>query len=257
MTDTSLASSIAKDLQDAASVAVVLPPSPEPHIVGAGLSLFLALEGSGKRVDIACPTLMLVEANRFVGVQHIAPKLSGRNLVLSFDYLKDAIEKVSYNVENDKFNLVITPKPGHAPLNHEGVTYSYSGTLGDVVVLVGSSDVNVTQELLGNGETLADRKILTVSPAPNGSLCSEIARIIAILGVTPDIDTVNNLFHALLLETQQFIRASASDFETAAALVRAGATIPQPHREEQQEEDSSHDWLRPKIFSSRTMSPST
>lgn len=256
MESTSSAYAIAQELSTAAQIALIVPQNPAPHVVGAALALFLALEAAGKRVDIACPTPMLVETNHFVGVQHIAPKLSGKNLVLSFDYLKDAIEKVSYNVEDGKFNLVIAPKSGHKPLDYKSVSYAYSGTLGEVIALVGTTDTAVLRSVSGEDASLDDHKIFTITAVVGSTLSSEIARIIATIGMTPDQDTVNNLLRSLVLETQQFARASASDFETAAALVRAGATIPQfPTPQpmvtpESTSTDQTHEWLRPKIFSS-------
>lgn len=254
---------IAEQLQRTQGVLVVLPPNPTPVQVGAGLGVFLALEQGGKNVEIVCPTPMLVEANQFVGVQKVKTTLSGRNLVISFDYMKDAIEKVSYNVENGKFNLVVAPKPGHAPLSHDSVSYSYSGTSNDLVILVGTNDPSVLSMVLPSGEQNAtERNSMILASGPDRSLVTEVAYLISNLGITPDLDVVNNLFHALVQETQSFTRASALDFETAAALVRAGATpasaaiatqkpVVQSPTMTPEPSQINEEWLQqPKIFSS-------
>lgn len=262
MNHSGLSQQMVQELQSAPSVVLVLPPNPEVPHVGASLGLFLSLRQTGKNVEIACPTPMLVEANRFVGVQEIKTKLSGRNLVISFDYTKDAIEKVSYNVDTGKFNLVVSPKSGHAPLDHTSVSYSYSGAVGDIIICVGAVDEKTLKELLPFDDP-EHKKTLMLQPETGRSLVSETAYLVSALGIAPDLDAVNNLFHALTLESDRFVHASAEDFETAAALVRAGAsmpetlyetpvapsappmptaTLPQDHR----------DWLQqPKIFSSR------
>ena len=129
------------DLKDAQSVVILLPKHPLLEYVASALALGLSLERSGKNVEIACPSDMLVEANRLVGVQRIKTKLTGKNLVMSFDYVKDAIEKVSYNVDNGKFNLVVVPKNGHSPLDHNSVSYSYTGMSGEIVILIGTRDI--------------------------------------------------------------------------------------------------------------------
>lgn len=248
MNDQSPISDSPLELTDAHSVVVLLPKNPSFACVASGLALYLSLEKAGKNVEIACPSQMLVEVNRLVGVQKIQTKLSGRNLVISFDYVKDAIEKVSYNVENGKFNLVVVPKPDHAALDHHSVTYSYTGADGDVAVLIGTRRTESVGDLIPQGESA--KNLLSLVPGPDRTLASEVALVIASLSVTPDVDIANNLFAGLLNETDNFQRASAVDFETAAALIRAGAARQTEHLVVKSEtpEEINPDWLKPKIF---------
>lgn len=240
------------ELKDAASVVILLPKNPSFEQVASGLALHLSLERAGKNVEIACPSDMLVEANRLVGVQRVKTKLTGKNLIISFDYVKDAIEKVSYNVDNGKFNLVVVPKNSHAPLDHDSVSYSYSGMSGDLVVLIGTRDINDVKEMLPAGENL--QNALALVSSQDRALSSEVALLIASLNITPDIDIANNLFSGLIRETDNFQKASAIDFETAAALVRAGARIEATRavinpQHPQSGEVVNPDWLKtPKIF---------
>lgn len=263
MNDQNGSRQIADELQRAGTVVIVLPPNPTLPQVGAGLGVFLALEQAGKNVEIVCRTPMLVEANQFVGVQKVKTSLSGHNLIISFDYIKDAIEKVSYNVESGKFNLVVSPKPGYAPLSHESVSYSYSGTNDDLTILVGTNDPAVLEGILpADKQQISNRNSIALVPGGDRTLVTEVAYLISNLGISPDLDVVNNLFHALTLETQGFTRASALDFETAAALVRAGATppiasvaakasIPHPQATVSEPPMVNEEWLQqPKIFSS-------
>lgn len=242
------------ELKDANSVVVLLPKDPSFEQVANGLALYLSLEQIGKNVEIACPSEMLVEVNRLVGVQKIKTKLSGRNLVISFDYVKDAIEKVSYNVDNGKFNLVVVPKIGHDALDHNSVSYSYTGVSGDIVVLVGTRDTKTLGNLLpAEGST---NNILALVSSENRTLASEVAFLISGLNVIPSTDIANNLFAGLAQETKNFERASATDFETAAALVRAGASrqidkivvSSETSKEENTNTIVNPDWLKPKIF---------
>lgn len=252
MNDQSPKQSVPTELKDANSVVILLPKSPSFSDVASALSLYLALQGAQKDVEIACPSDMLVEANRLVGVQDVKTKLSGRNLVISFDYVKDAIEKVSYNVENGKFNLVVVPKPGHAPLDHQSVAYSYNGVNSDIVILVGTRNTKDVEDLLPSQDQPAN--ILALVASPSRTLASEVALLIASLHLIPNTDIANNLFAGLIRETENFQKASAADFETAAALVRSGATIQTEHlivkpETQKQENIINPDWLKsPKIF---------
>lgn len=204
------------------NVVIVLPKSPSIPAIACGLALSLSLKKQNRQVDTVCQSEMTVEANNLVGVQHISTNLPGRNLVISFNYAKDSIDKVSYNVENGKFNLIVIPKPSNPPLNSAGVEYSYSGINDELVVIVGSAEAEEANFLSGTAEK---RKIFCLVPGNNRSLASETTQLIANLNITPDEDIANNLMLGLVFETNHFQIAAAADFETAAALLRAGAKL--------------------------------
>ena len=241
---------------------ILLPPQPSLAIVGSSLGIALSLEKLGKTVELVCPTPMLVEANRLVGVERVQLKVSNRNLVISFDYVKDAIDKVSYNVEGGKLNLVVSPKPGIQPLDPTNVSFSYTGVGEGPILLVGSTDVQAVGSVFPEGETSRLSHVISLVKEGDRALTSEATQLVADLGVNPDMDIVNDLFIALAAETGHFSRASAADFETAASLVRAGATptiLPPTAEWSQKPQDpqlsqptARQDWLQqPKIFSSR------
>jgi hypothetical protein len=83
------------EMANSQNVVIVLP-------IACGLALSLSLKKQNRQVDTVCQSEMTVEANNLVGVQHVSANLSGRNLVISFNYAKDSIDKVSYNVDNRK-----------------------------------------------------------------------------------------------------------------------------------------------------------
>ena len=57
------------------SVLIVLPQSPDLDTVAAGLSIYLALSSYGKTSSVFCPSDMLVEFNRLVGVDKVSREL--------------------------------------------------------------------------------------------------------------------------------------------------------------------------------------
>jgi nanoRNase/pAp phosphatase (c-di-AMP/oligoRNAs hydrolase) len=97
-------------------------------------------------------------------------------------------------------------------------------------------------------------------------LAAETSQLIANLDIMPDEDIANNLMLGLVSETNHFQIAAAADFETAAALLRAGAKLFTPEStvttgQLSLENENSEklpetikvktDWLKqPKIFSS-------
>lgn len=246
------------ELKNAQSIVVVLPNNPSFEQAAVGLGLFLALQRSGKQVEVVCPSHMLVEFNRLVGVQKVKNALNGRNLVISFNYVQDAIEKVSYNVDNGKFNLVVVPKVGHEPLDHKSVSYSYSGISPDATLLIGTKDLKEARGVL-TGDDESDRRVISLVGGPDQTLATEAALLLSNLGIIPDVDTATNLFNGLVKGTNNFMSASASDFEVAAALIRAGASAAAVSQQGGQitqmtntQSQIQEDWLKqPKIFTSR------
>lgn len=226
--------SILENISAASGIVVLLSKDPPFQAVAGGLAIYLALKNSGKNVDVICKTPMIVDVNRLVGVDQIKTKLSGRNLVISFDYVKDAIEKVSYNVEDAKFNLVIQPKEGHQPLSADKVIYSYSEASGGAVILVGTSAEEEAAEIF-EGKDSADRQLFSLVAGEDKSLISEVSALINQLGLKLDQDIAGGLYQGLVRETDRFAKAKAADFETAAFLVRNGAALANVETKEENE----------------------
>lgn len=119
------------------SVLILLPTKPYFDQVASGLALFLALRES-KQVAIACPTPMIVEFNRLIGVNKIAQELGDKNLIIRFvEYKAADIERVSYDIENSQFRLTVIPKQNINPPSKDQVEISYSGISAGTVIIVG------------------------------------------------------------------------------------------------------------------------
>ena len=142
-----------KNLLDSAkSIIVILPPDPGKDLVAAGISLHLALKESGKTSQIGCGSDIHVSED-IDGVTEIADTIGSRNLVISFDYREEDLDKVDYDVRDDgKFYLMIKPKAGAPVPDIGGVKYSYSGANADLVITLG---VTSLEEL---GKIYADEK---------------------------------------------------------------------------------------------------
>ena len=257
---------VTTSLTSATSVAIYLPPDPSFPLVAAGLGVYLSLKSRGTSVDIVCPTPMTVAMNRLVGVDQIKTELPGRNLVISFDYVKDAIEKVSYNVENGKFNLLVQPKAGHQPLSADNVGFKLAGNSPDLVVLVGNASIPLPADLPAKASATAGAsakaddtgpKLPTLSLVPNDShpLAAETAAMIQTANLPLDQDIAGNLLQGLADETGRFNTATADDFSAAANLTRHGGSLNQTLASsagsiKPDSEIQPSQWTGPKIFHS-------
>lgn len=229
-----------KELLDKTNeVLIVTHEHPTFDSVGSTLALAMGLTGLGKKVTVACPDAMTVEVSNFIGVNKIVRELSRKNFVISLDYVDGSIEKVSYNIEGDKFNLVIEPRPGFDVFSQDKVHYSYTGASANLIFSVDTIHLGGLKRLYDEDKELyATKPIINVDRHPNNahyghtnmidatasSTAEVIARLLDGLGIalTPDIAT--NLLNAVYGATNSFQHStiSAGAFELAGACMKAG-----------------------------------
>lgn len=231
---------IKKALDNAKSVFVLIPRNPSLDSTAAALALYLVLKETEKSVAIGCPTKMRVEYNRLVGIDQISDKVGNRNLTISFDYKEDSIEKVSYNVEGGRFNLVIQPKSGYPPLDSKSVEFSYEGIEAQVIFVIGAQRLEDLGELYAKErEAFGKATVINIDRAqantkfgqvnlvePSSISISELMfSLIKQLGLKMDMDVAGNLLKGIEMQTQNFQApfTGPDTFEVAAQLLRSGA----------------------------------
>ena len=234
-------------LESSKSVAILTRENPTVDGVASALSLYLALSAAGKQVTVACASPMTVEFNRLVGVDKITTGLngnSGRNLVISFPYEEGSIEKVSYNIDNDAFNLVIEPREEYPTVTPEMIRYSYNGGTVDLLILVDTPNLTDLGALYqGNISMFSEKTIVNIDTNPQNasfakvnlvdpgvsSISELILTILSQLGATTDGDIATNLLYGISTRTNNFTSTStnASTFEAASQLMKLGAQKPQ------------------------------
>lgn len=233
-------SPVKRALSSARSVLVALPQLPDDDKLAGGLALFLACKKAGRETTVVCQKEMTVGFSFLVGVDQVKKEPPGKNLQISFDYVEEAIEKVSYNIEGGKFNLVIQPRQGVAPLPSNKVAYSYSGGQADLIFVIGSHSLaHLGQVYDKNKEVFGKEKIVNLDNGegnaqfgkinlvnPKAACCSElVGKLLTSLELPLDVDIASNLFFGLKKATNNFSspRVGADTFEVAAFCLRAGA----------------------------------
>lgn len=228
--------------EQAKEILILIPPGPNLDQVAALLSLYLSLISRGKHVSITCPTLMTVEFNHLVGVDKVGNKIDsaqGNNLVISFPYQEGSIEKVSYNIENNAFNLVIEPRKDYPPVTPEAIKYSYTGGNIDLVCTVGVARLSDLDNLSPNQALFNEKPIINIDVNPQNqnygkvnlvdsnisSICELLVSSFSLLGFNMDNDIATNLLMGITNGTNNFtsVQTTASTFEAAAICLRHGA----------------------------------
>lgn len=237
--------SIEEALGSAQTFAVILPKNLDQDKIAASLALGLALKKVNKDVQVICSTPMTVAYSSLVGVNRITNKLKGKNLVVSFDYTDDSIEKVSYNIDSDqnKFNLVIQPKEGRSPLSPENVKYSYLGANADMIFVIGANRLEeIGQLYFDNKKFFEEGQVVNLDINQNSqqfgkfnfikpdlaSYSEFIALMLATLKIAVDEDIASNLLLGMERATNNFSldKATPTTFEAVAFCLRAGARRP-------------------------------
>lgn len=226
-------------INGAQKILVVLPQKPVFDQVAAALALGLSLEETGKGVSFVCPSPMTVEFNRLVGVDRIAGKVQGTDLIISFNYPSEQIEKVSYNDDSGKPNLVVQPKVGSPPLSEKLAVFSYAGVGADLVIAVGLQN---PAQLNINGQDLSQGTVLNVDSDPNNfsfgqinvvdletsSISEIVLGIIVGLSLPLGVDIAQNVLLGIWRNTQGLtsIKTQADAYEAVAVCLRTGAQKP-------------------------------
>lgn len=269
-----------KDVVGSANdILVVTHEHPTFDSIGASLALSLGLVSLGKKVTVACPDPMTVELSSFVGVNKVVSEAGKKNFIISLDYVEGSIEKVSYNIAGNTFNLVIEPRAGFPVFSEDKVHYSHAGAPADLIFAVDTIHLGGLKKLYEEDKALyATKPIVNIDRHPNNvhfgqinlvdnqasSTAEVVGSLLSALGITLTEDIATNLVNALYGGTNNFQNPSvtASAFTLAASCVNAGGkrfrakeptpvaspiatdtTIPQSPQ-------APADWLKPKIFKS-------
>lgn len=232
----------AKEMVTAANeIVVVTHGKPTMDSMGGSLALMLGLISLGKKATVVCPDAVTVEHSSFVGVDKVVRDFGKKNFVISFDYQDGSIEKVSYNIENKRFNLVVEHRPGYEPLSSDKVQYDYQGVSADLIISVDTQDFNQLGSIYEpNKALLTSKPVINVDchdaninygainlVDPGASSTAElVAELMATLGVKLTTDIAVNLLNAVYAATNNFTNPNVTSmaFEVASVCLKAGAT---------------------------------
>ena|SRR3989344_319021 len=263
-----------KLVTEAKTVCVLMPENPNLDTVASATSLSILLENLGKEVTIAAPSPMLVEANRLVGVQKVTDLPDNKNLTISFqDYDAGQIEKVSYNVEDGQFMLVVSPKPGNTAPNKDQVIVGYKGVAGDLIIVVGAQSKNALGKFAKNEELFgANAKVALVGNTPaegfanatelinpqSSSVSETLYELAENAGFARNPDVATNLFFGLRAGSNNFQKGvTANTFMVASRLLNEGARLeplpavgrPEPAEGQAPQAPVPAEWTQePKVF---------
>lgn len=221
------------------NILIVTHGVPSMDSMGSALALYAGLTGMGKHVVVATPTPMIVEFSNFVGADKVVTAIGKKAFVISLDYVEGSIEKVSYNIEGNKFNLVIEPRGGFDGFSQDQVTYTQSGAAFDLIFACDTVNLGELGKLYEENKALfADKPIINIDTRSTNARYGKInlidplavgtVELISVvmsgIGIKLTADIATNLLNALYGATEHFMgRVTARAFEIAAICIKAGA----------------------------------
>lgn len=258
---------------------VLVKKNPDLDQMAAALSLYLGLLKAGKKAFIISPSEPIVEHSSLVGLNKVSTQIesSGQDLTMILPYEKGRIEKISYDIENDKIHLVVKAGPDGLGFDQNQINFLNTGGISrGIFFLVGiknpqedlahlySPDLFKSQPVVEigreEGQNLNSGNLRLIDSGAS-SICELMASLLVNLGAPLDLDIAQNLLNGITFATNNFQNEETSPlaFEMAALLLRYGAkrksTSEKPKTQEwvaqskkKDQEEAPLDWLTPKIY---------
>lgn len=234
-------------LEQAHTITIVCGVEPSIDVLAVVSTLNQALSTVGKEVRVL--SSRPVDTSVVSGLENVEENIGKQNLVVSFPYDENAVDKVSYHIGEDsgQFFLTIKPKKGQAPLDSKSVEFSYTGAESDLLLLVGVKNFNELEQLYIGYEDFFE-KTPKISFTPNGtslgnvnvtsmgysSMSECVVVLLNSLQMDFSVDSATNLLSAIDVETDYMrsLKASAVTFEAVAQLMRLGARRVRPQKQQ-------------------------
>src|SRR3989338_3347096 len=228
-------------LQKHTSFSICIPLNPSIDTIAASVTLYLHLTKLGKQVNLTCG--QDINAPSIIGEDKIQKDLAkgGDSLVVYFPYEDGAVDKVTYTIEGNYFNLVIQPGQSKKKLDPSAVKYSYTGGKLDALIVIdaptleslgevysahhnefkGKDIINIDRHMTNS--QFGTVNLVNKSASSTSEIIFELLKL-ASIPLTPE--TATNLYAGIRGATNNFTSyaVNAGTFEAAAELLKSGAT---------------------------------
>lgn len=222
------------------TILIVYPPDALRDHLLAATALYKTIQvQTDKKVQLLAPRSLAEYEPDIAYLSETKTDVGHKNLCIAFDHNENAVDKVSYHVDevNKKFYLTIKPKEGSAPLSHEAIEFSYIGADADMVILVGVDDLLALEQVYVGYENLYQNTALIsinsyettfgsmkIDTTGYSSTSEYVATLLNDLQLAIDAESATNLLAGIDEETAALttITATPNTFEMVAQLLRNG-----------------------------------
>ncbi|MCD6109538.1 bifunctional oligoribonuclease/PAP phosphatase NrnA [bacterium] len=121
---------------------LILPSSPpDGDSIGSALALYLILRKLGKEATVVC-TDAIPEVYRFLPITNVIDNnlVTSNDFIVTLDCSKSKIDTIKTDLEDNKVNIIITPKQGS--IGEKEVSFHYGATKYDLIIVVDAGDLS-------------------------------------------------------------------------------------------------------------------
>jgi len=121
---------------------LILPSSPpDGDSIGSALALYLVLRKLGKEATVVC-TDAIPEVYQFLPITNVIDNdlVTSDDFIVTLDCTKAKIDTIKTNLEENKVNIIITPKRGS--LGEKEVSFHYGTAKYDLIIVVDAGDLS-------------------------------------------------------------------------------------------------------------------
>ncbi len=219
-----------KDLIDQAKTALVVVPQLNVDSIGAALALAISLNKKNIQTKVFCPQKPDQNYSKLSGLELLSETVEASDLVVSVTYPLDQIEKVSYNDDGGKLNLVVETKTGAPKIENNQIAIQSGSASGDVCFMLGDeSTLGDKASMVSKGNWVHISPVAAQKPwakatlvDPDAPFCEIFTFLLPMLGLEIDIDSGKDLLIGLRVATQSFsVNVSPETFEAGAINLKA------------------------------------
>lgn len=227
-------------IQKSNKILILTHENPDGDALGSLLAMYLFLKKLGKEVTAVCSDQVPSTLSFLPSAQNIASDIEGvRDFIIMIDLTRAKPEKLTYNIENNKLNIVITPKEGMFSSND--VSFDYGNYRFDLIIVLDSVNLDrIGQIRQHNPEIFYNTPILNIDHHPGNddfgqvnlveitatSTCEILFSLFeAIDSKLVDADIATCLLAGIITDTGSFQNTNTTpkSLTMAAQLVAAGA----------------------------------
>lgn len=219
-----------KNLLGTAKTALIAVSHLSIDSIGSALALALTLKKSNIAVKVFCPYQTDANYSKLSGIELLTDKYNQNDLVVTLDYPLDQIEKVTYNQDGGKLNLVVQTKDGSPKVAENQILITNQSASADINFMFGDenslgANTNIVQK--GNWINITSTNIeknwAKVNIVDQDAPFSEILTfLLPMLDLQLTQESAKNLLIALRVATQSFsVNVSPETFEAGATCLRA------------------------------------
>jgi nanoRNase/pAp phosphatase (c-di-AMP/oligoRNAs hydrolase) len=219
-----------KNLLSTAKTALIAVPQLTIDSVAAALALAINLKKSNIETKVFCPVKPDANYSKLSGLDLLIDTFNQNDLVITLDYPLTQIEKVNYNQDNGKLNLIVQTKDGAPKVAENQISIVSQSTAADINFILGE------ETALGAATTMVNSgNWIQISPNNNikpwakavivdqdAPFCEIFTFLLPMIGLNLNVDSAKNLLIGLRVATQSFsVNVSPETFEAGAACLKA------------------------------------